>query len=214
MKIAIIERIPVYRNGIKKMLNDAYKDLIFKEFDVLDILCEKTNLHGFDLLIIGINFENANSNHLIKTITASSKAPTLLLSTPIADQDVVAYIGAGAQGFLTRNTSNARLLEAVHCIVAMKNIYIERGYLNRIIGFALSGDTLSPATILTQRETAVAHYFARGEKTKVIGEKLNIKPATVRTIKTKVLSKLQIKNRYELNKVLKKDGEQLQFAGH
>jgi DNA-binding NarL/FixJ family response regulator len=137
----------------------------------------------------------------------------LILTTFDLDEYVFEALRAGASGFLLKNASPERLIEAVTVVArgeALLDPAVTRGVIER---FAEQSDP-PPADLgqLTARELDVLKLIARGLTNAEIGDALVVARGTVKTHVANVLSKLGCRDRtqavvlaYELGVVRRGD---------
>ena len=126
----------------------------------------------------------------------------LILTTFDLDEYVYEGLRAGASGFVLKDIEPAELIEAVR-IVAHGDALLAPSVTRRLIAeFANrpSPSTAVPAAIkeLTEREREVLVQIARGLSNDEIASKLVIAPATAKTHVSRIMSKLEARDRAQL----------------
>jgi DNA-binding NarL/FixJ family response regulator len=126
----------------------------------------------------------------------------LVLTTFDLDEYVYEALRAGASGFLLKDTPPADLLAAIR-VVAAGDALLAPGVTRRLIAeFARRPEptTVTPAALagLTDREREVLVLVARGLTNAEIAERLVVSTATAKTHVSRVLAKLQARDRAQL----------------
>jgi len=126
----------------------------------------------------------------------------LVLTTFDLDEYVYEALRAGASGFLLKDTPPADLLAAIR-VVAAGDALLAPGVTRRLIAeFAHRPEpaTVTPAALagLTDREREVLVLVARGLTNAEIAERLVVSTATAKTHVSRVLAKLQARDRAQL----------------
>ena len=126
----------------------------------------------------------------------------LVLTTFDLDEYVYEALRAGASGFLLKDTPPADLLAAIR-VVAAGDALLAPGVTRRLIAeFARRPEptTVTPAALagLTDREREVLALVARGLTNAEIAERLVVSAATAKTHVSRVLAKLQARDRAQL----------------
>ncbi|MGC8510029.1 MAG: response regulator [Acidimicrobiales bacterium] len=125
----------------------------------------------------------------------------LILTTFDLDEYVFDALRAGASGFLLKDTPPENLLEAIRVIAAGDALLAPRVTRRLIAAFAQrrapSAATV-PLHTLTTRERDVLIALAHGASNAEIGEELHMSLATVKTHVSRVLSKLDARDRTQL----------------
>jgi DNA-binding NarL/FixJ family response regulator len=109
---------------------------------------------------------------------------------------ILDYAEAGADGFVTANSSVAELVEAIERTAGGELLCSPRiaaQLLRRAVAPPPASETDSP--LLTQREQQVLSLLKQGRSNKEIGNALHIAEATVKNHVHHVLAKLQVPNR-------------------
>jgi DNA-binding NarL/FixJ family response regulator len=126
----------------------------------------------------------------------------LVLTTFDLDEYVYAALRAGASGFLLKDTPPADLLAAIR-VVAAGDALLAPSITRRLIAeFARRPEPgpVAPAALasLTDREREVLALVARGLSNAEIAELLVVSAATAKTHVSRVLAKLQARDRAQL----------------
>ena len=126
----------------------------------------------------------------------------LILTTFDLDEYVYAALRAGASGFLLKDTPPAELLTAIK-IVARGDALLAPGITRRLIAeFASRRPTSSSDTevldTLTERERDVLQLVAKGMSNQELAEALHMSPATAKTHVSRILMKLDARDRAQL----------------
>ena len=128
-------------------------------------------------------------------------AKVLALTTFDLDEYVYAAVRAGASGFLLKDVSPADLVHAVRIVArgeAMLSPAVTRRLLTRFAATRLPGDLGAAVRGLSERELDVLRHVARGESNAEIGAELFLSEATVKTYVSRLLTKLDLRDRVQL----------------
>jgi DNA-binding NarL/FixJ family response regulator len=109
----------------------------------------------------------------------------LVLTTYDTDQDIHTALNAGAAGYLLKDAPREELYQAVHLAVQGKTA----------LGMTISARLFEQKEALSERETAVLALAAQGDTSKIIGKKLHIGEATVKTHLKHIYAKLGVTDR-------------------
>lgn len=128
-------------------------------------------------------------------------AKVVVLTTFELDEYVFEAMRAGATGFLVKHTEPADLVRAVR-VVADGDALLSPGVTRRLIDeFASRAKQVPNSAMLselTDREREVMSLVAEGLTNAEIGERLFMSPATARTHVSRILSKLNARDRTQL----------------
>ncbi|MBV8217348.1 MAG: response regulator transcription factor [Solirubrobacterales bacterium] len=136
-----------------------------------------------------------------RLVAAGTSARILVLTTFDLDEYVHAAIRAGASGFLLKDVTPAKLLEAIRIVAggdALLAPSVTRRLLERFASTLPPGEDSRPALAeLTSRETEVLRLLASGMSNAEIASELVVSEATVKTHISSVLRKLGLRDRVQ-----------------
>jgi DNA-binding NarL/FixJ family response regulator len=136
-----------------------------------------------------------------RLVSAGSPARILVLTTFDLDEFVHAAIRAGASGFLLKDVTPAKLLEAIRVVAAGDALLapsVTRRLLARFASTLPQQDHSSAAlAALTARETEVLRLLAGGLSNAEIAAELVVSEATVKTHISSLLRKLGLRDRVQ-----------------
>ncbi|HEX7495135.1 MAG TPA: response regulator transcription factor [Candidatus Limnocylindrales bacterium] len=127
----------------------------------------------------------------------------LMLTTFGQDEYVVESLRAGASGFLLKDAPAEDLVEAIRVIAAGEALLapsVTRRLLDRVASrLPPAHDNKVPAlSELTERELEVLKLVARGLSNAEIAEKLVVSETTVKTHVSRILAKLDLRDRVQV----------------
>jgi DNA-binding NarL/FixJ family response regulator len=136
-----------------------------------------------------------------RLVAGGSPARILVLTTFDLDEYVHAAIRAGASGFLLKDVTPAKLLEAIRIVAAGDALLapsVTRRLLERFATTLPQRDHSSEAlAALTSRETEVLRLLAGGLSNAEIAASLVVSEATVKTHISSLLRKLGLRDRVQ-----------------
>ena len=126
----------------------------------------------------------------------------LILTTFGLDEYVVESLRAGASGFLLKDAPPEDLVEAIRIVAAGEALLapsVTRRLLARVASRLppANEDTIPALSQLTERELEVLKLMARGLSNAEIAEKLVVSETTVKTHVSRVLAKLDLRDRVQ-----------------
>ena len=120
----------------------------------------------------------------------------LALTTFDDDEDVFAALRAGAVGYLLKDVSSARLVEAIVAASRGESVLQPSVATKVVARVARMPQHLPPAEHpLTDREVDVVRLLAEGRSNREIAGALFLAEGTVKNLVTSVLSKLEVRDR-------------------
>ena len=181
-RILIVDDHPVVRQGLKVALaQDAELVVCGEAGTYQEAILAITSLIP-DLLLLDLDLEGGSGLDLIKVVREPYPQIQMLVLS-MFDEDLYAerVLKAGASGYLMKNESPERLIEAIHSVLAGKIVVS-----NKIASKALAhyagkqpGAALSPVETLTDRELEVFRLLGQGGNSRFIAKTFSLSVKTV-----------------------------------
>ncbi|MFJ5925564.1 response regulator [Kitasatospora sp. NPDC092948] len=154
-----------------------------------------------DIVVMDIRMPGMDGIEATRHITGRADAPqVLVLTTFDQDEHVYGALQAGASGFLVKDMELDDILAAVR-VVAAGNALIAPTVTRRLIAhFARRPAPAAPATLdgLTTREREILTLVGLGRSNTEIATELHLTTATAKTYISRLLTKLDARDRVQL----------------
>jgi len=155
-----------------------------------------------DILLMDVQMpilDGIGATRRILSAPGEHRPRVVMLTTFDLDKYVYTALGAGASGFLLKETSPQRIIAAVHAIAA-GDILIAPHITRRLVEtYAKHHQTMAARDHrlqeLTARETEVLRLVGNGLSNAQIAERLVLSEATVKTHVKRLMSKLRLTSR-------------------
>ena len=189
IKLIYIDNHSISRKGFKSIFKESREIEIIGSFKDFDKAKETLKKKIAEIVVITINQKYLNSVYLIKKIMKIDSNINLLVFGDYNHNNKIKYIKSGAKGFISKEDGIRELKNAIYNLGVGKFYNSEYKKFNN-----KSINTLSKKQKnLSKREKEVLKYLFKGERNKLIADRLKINPKTVNTYKTRALSKLRVK---------------------
>lgn len=202
IRVGVVDDQALVRTGFAMILEvETDIDVVFEAADGRDAV-ELTRRHRPDVLLMDIRMPGMDGIEATRIITAEQPdSPRILMLTTFdLDEYVYDAIRAGASGFLLKDTPPVELVAAVRVLAAGDALLAPSVTRRLIEQFAAGAPAAVPApglTELTERETEVLKLMARGMSNSEIATHLYVGETTVKTHVSRVLTKLDVRDRVQ-----------------
>lgn len=198
LRVLIVDDQELVRAGLK-MIVDVEDDLevVWEAADGAEAVRRCEQLRP-DVVLMDVQMPGVDGLQATAQITAAGHAAVLVLTTFDRDDYLFEALHAGASGFLLKNAAPEELVEAVR-VVARGDALLAPQLTRRVIERFASrpGGARRPHLLerLTDREHDVLVRLARGASNAEIAAELVLGEATVKTHVSRVLGKLDLRDR-------------------
>lgn len=203
--MAVVDDDALVRTGLRLILGGA-RDLLFvgEASDGADALALVAEARP-DVVLMDIRMPRRDGLWATREILARPEPPAVLVLTTFdADDLVLQALGAGASGFLLKDTAPDRMVEAIRQVAAGEPT-LSPTVAAQVIAAATrgAGDARRDAAragldALAPRELDVALAVGRGLSNAEIAAELFMSVATVKAYVTRILAKLGVDNRVQV----------------
>ena len=199
-KVLIADDHAVVRRGIKFVLMELDPKMEVILVDDFPEAISKVKEQSFDLLILDINIPGGNNIGMMDSVRVHHPNLPILIFTSYSESVYgLAYLQAGANGFLSKDAPEKELQKALECIESGRKYFsssLQEAMLNSLIN--KGSLDLDPLSKLSKREMDVADLLIKGHSTAEIGNILNLQLSTISTFKARIFAKMNVSNLVEL----------------
>ncbi|KPE51063.1 response regulator [Chryseobacterium indologenes] len=195
-RILIADDHYVVRAGTALVLESAYPEFSIDFAENYEQVKEQLGSCHYDLLLLDIDMPGTQYKKMITELKSIQKSLKILVFSGYDKDVAIQYIREGAEGYLSKQSSEEEIREAVRSV-------IEKGYYYpaELIGLIIQNKKSNPVEKLSSREYEIFKLLADGYGNLEISNKLDIQMSTVSTYKKRIFKKLNISNIAELIKV-------------
>lgn len=204
IRVLIADDQELVRTGLRALLvSDAGLTVVAEARTGAEAVA-KTREHRPDVVLMDIRMpetDGIEATHRLRSDPATRDARVLILTTFDDDADILAAVRVGAAGYLLKDTPSEELRRAVHTVAGGGNLLspqITRRVMEHLADSSAAASPHPRLGELTERELAVLTRIAHGDSNAEIAAALCISPATARTYVSRILAKLDARDRTEL----------------
>ncbi|WP_127346133.1 two-component system response regulator NarL [Pseudidiomarina mangrovi] len=198
--IMLVDDHPLLRKGLKQLISmEDSLEVIAECSSGEEAIARALDLDP-ELIILDLNMQGIDGIETLKRMRDEGVTSRIvMLTVSDADDDVVAAITNGADGYLLKDMEPEQLLEQIMRAVDGKMVLSEA--ITEVLATALRRPSVKqpPGKLetLTNREQEILSLIAKGMSNKVIARQLDISDGTVKVHVKHLLKKLGLRSRVE-----------------
>lgn len=205
-RIVIADDHVLVRRGLAELLREMDDFRVVGEAASGDELLRIVREERVDVVVMDMNMPGPSGLDLVKSIRAEfPKLPLLVLSAHPEDQYAVRVVRAGAMGYLTKESAEADLVEAVRRVASGKRYLTQNLAASLLDALDVDPDE-DPHAALSDREYQVLRLIASGMTVGGIAEHLSLSVKTVSTYRSRLLQKMGMSNNAEITRYALENG--------
>jgi DNA-binding NarL/FixJ family response regulator len=204
-RVVVVDDQALVRAGFKALLDSAEDiEVVGEAANGLEAVAVATAVRP-EVILMDVRMPEMDGIEATRRVLASPETAgtkVLILTTFDLDEYVYDGLRAGASGFVLKDIEPAELIEAVR-IVARGDALLAPSVTRRLISEFASrpaATRIAPQRLsdLTEREREVLTLIARGLNNDEIADQLVISPATAKTHVSRIMAKLDARDRAQL----------------
>ncbi len=199
IRVLVVDDQELVRTGFAMILEKAGLDVVGQAADGEEGVALALE-HRPDVVLMDVRMPGVDGIEATRRIAAMPDPPrVLVLTTFDLDEYVFAAVEAGASGFVLKDVPPDDLAHAVR-VVARGEAMLAPTLIRRLLErFARGGSPTAPVAVqLSEREAGVARLVARGRSNAEIAAELFLSEATVKTYVSRLLTKLDLRDRVQV----------------
>ncbi|EID18074.1 response regulator transcription factor [Mycolicibacterium phlei] len=197
--VMVVDDHPIWRDAVARDL-EAEGFTVVATADGVAAARRRAGVVHPDVVLMDMRLPDGDGAQATAEVLAVSPASrVLVLSASDERDDVLQAVKAGATGYLVKSASKQELTDAVRATAEGRAVFTP-GLAGLVLGeyrrIAKDPDPQTPR--LTERETEILRYVAKGLTAKQIAARLSLSHRTVENHVQATFRKLQVANRVEL----------------
>lgn len=201
IKVLLADDHGIVREGLRRIIEEsADMEVVAEAADGREAL-RLVQATRPDVAVIDISMPVLDGLEVIGRLRKDfPNLPILVLTMHTEAQYVVRAIGAGAKGYLTKQSAPEQLVKAIRKVHAGLRYLTEEAVENLALRIARGNHGESPLDLLSTRELQVLRRLALGHTNREIAAAYAISIKTVDTYRLRLLKKLNLRNNAELSR--------------
>lgn len=206
IKVLIVDDHGLVRAGIRRILESDSGLEVMAEADSGEAAQRYVRKHPVDVILMDVNMPGMGGLEATRRILGGDDKVRIIILTVHAQAPFpTQLLDAGASGYLTKGCAAEELIKAIR-LVHDGNRYISHAIAQQLALSMLPGGNKSPLDELSSREIEVMMMLVQGQEVQTIADTLHISHKTVRTYKSRLYEKLDVKNAVDLTHIAIRHG--------
>ncbi|BFH68444.1 DNA-binding response regulator [Paenibacillus dendritiformis] len=217
IKVMIADDQEIVREGLKMILSMYEEVSVIGEVPNGKVLLEQLEVTTPDVILMDIRMpvmDGITAAQLVKE--QHPKVKIIILTTFNEDEYIIQGLKNGVEGYILKDSGSADILNAIKTVYS-GSVLLNPKVTERMVEAISSGrdNSMPPRPeapvpdklgLLTPREAEVARHILSGSSNKEIAQALFVTEGTVKNYVSRILDKLECRNRTELVLYLSKLG--------
>lgn len=187
LKTILLDDHRLFCDGLEKLLHESGHFQVVGKFHSGQEFLRKINQLQADLMIIDVEMPGLNGFDVIERLRSNDKELKIVV---VSMHETLAYsqeaAELGANAYMVKSLEGSELIQRLLHVSEGEDIFLRKP------------KALKTVSLLSERETEVIKLLSTGKTTEQISTTLKISPLTVKTHRTNLFRKLQVKNSAEL----------------
>ncbi|MEV7633062.1 response regulator transcription factor [Microbacterium sp. NPDC089318] len=212
VRVLIVDDEALIRNGFRFVLGiNASIEIVGEASDGASAVAF-ARAHRPEVVLMDVRMPGISGPEATAAIVAQSESRVLAMTSIDSEDQLLRMLSAGASGYLLKDESPERIIDAVLRTAAGDTVISGRStaqLVRRAVATEGGAGRLAAekrVAVLTGRERDVAMRVARGETNQEIGAHLHISAGTVKTHLEQVFAKLRVRSRVQVGIILERAG--------
>jgi DNA-binding NarL/FixJ family response regulator len=198
VRLVIADDHPVVREGLKYIVSLNRDMALVGEADDARSTLEVCRRSAVDVLLLDVSMPGMGVVDLIRALRSAGGSPRILVLSVHPERHYARRVlQAGADGYLTKNHSPTALADAIRHVHSGRK-YVTPALAEELAVSLSEGTALAPHEALSNREYEVFRRLGAGVGVNDIAQELALSPKTVRTYRSRILDKMNIRSTAEL----------------
>ena len=202
IRVMVVDDHPIWRDGIRADLERSGTAVVVAEAADGGEAIELAHEHVPDVILMDLQMPTVSGVDAIRQIVADAPhVRILVLSASGEEAHVLEAVKVGATGYLLKTATDVEIADAVQRVARGEPVFTAGLAALVLSEFRRVATNDEGDPQLTARENEILRLVAKGYTYREIAEKLFISHKTVQNHVQNILTKLRLRNRYELMRI-------------
>jgi len=205
IKVSIVEDIDEIRDALRVLINGSPNFECVHVYADAEEALKHLSSKDIDIVLMDIGLPAMNGIECMKSLKPAMPKTQFMMCTVYDDDDhIFNALKSGASGYILKRTSPAQILEAISDLHEGGSPMSSEIARRVVHSMQHGGKTAEAVELLTDRESEILDYLAKGYLYKEIATELFISKETVKKHIHNIYDKLHVQTRTEaLNKAFR-----------
>jgi two-component system nitrate/nitrite response regulator NarL len=203
IRLAVIDDHPLFREGVTRSLAEMGGFEIVGEGGSKEDALRIAHDQLPDIMLMDISMPGGGLSAIAPILERHPGQKIVMLTVSEASEDITASLQNGAKGFVLKGVGSRALAEVLRTVAAGES-YVSPTLSARLLSDPVRASPKpDPIEQLTGREREILSLVASGLSNKHVALRLDLQEKTVKHHMTRILAKLNVRNRTEAAMVLR-----------
>jgi DNA-binding NarL/FixJ family response regulator len=198
INVGIVEDNDKIRDGLSMLINGSEGFRCKATYSSAEEALKYLPAENPDVVLMDINLPKMSGIECVEKLKEKSPNLQIMMLTVYDDNEqVFKSLAAGATGYILKRTPPAELLQAIRELYEGGSPMTDQIARKVVQTFQQAGKSSKETENLSERETEILSYLAKGYQDKEIAEKFFLSVQTIRTHLRNIYKKLHVRSRTE-----------------
>ena len=201
IRVLLADDHSIVRAGLRRLIEESEDIRVIAEASDGQEAIRFVQTSLPDVAVVDISMPGVDGLEVIDQIhNRHPKLPILVLTMHEEEQYVIRALNVGAAGYVTKRSAPEKLVEAIRKVYAGGRFLSDSAAETLAVRMSRGKSGSSPLDHLSNREIQVLRCLALGQTNREIAEAYGLSIKTVDTYRSRLLTKLNLRNNAELSR--------------
>jgi DNA-binding NarL/FixJ family response regulator len=199
ISVLLVDDHETVRQGLKLLINAQPDMRVVEDVGTGRLAVQRAAALRPSVVVLDVSMPEVNGIEAARAIAAVAPDVAIVALTRYSDDGYVqALLGAGASGYVLKQSASSELLNAVRAAAEHRR-YLDKALTDKVAGAFMARYGSAERTLrITDREAEVLRLIAVGHSNKEIAGELDLSIKTVEAHKANAMRKLKLRGRVDI----------------